>query len=53
MYVCMVNIKLKYDFVETPRKFIYMTFGRVNVMFCNNNCWCLLHQIVEVCNLKQ
>ena len=22
MYVCMVNIKLKYIFVETPRKFI-------------------------------
>ena len=22
LYVCMVNIKLKYNFVETPRKFI-------------------------------
>ena len=23
LYVCMVNIKLKYNFVETPRKFIF------------------------------
>ena len=25
LYVCMVNIKLKYNFVETPRKFIIIS----------------------------
>ena len=40
LYVCMVNIKLKYNFVETPRKFIIAKlsirkFGSSSVLIIN------------------
>ena len=37
LYVCMVNIKLKYNFVETPRKFIIaFQFTKIKTYF--NTC---------------